>query len=231
LPEHLRSLRGEDIDCDLVFNAAPVRLRVTEVVAADGSRPTSFARMRYRRFSEVMLSEIWTELAVLTIARGGEPIEAHLVARGAKSGAAPVKRTITLRGGDAAERLANASRVLSTLEGLHRAACLGPVPLFATASPALHGSTVTKAKSSLGNDLQRSAELDHVYGAFSPEEILAAPVLPHDRDLLGEHAPVAASRARLYAEHLWGNYADTVDEVVSGDGSHDSDDASEDDDD
>jgi exodeoxyribonuclease V gamma subunit len=215
LPSSLQTLSaGVDVDGSVTVDGVDASMRIQNV--HDGA----FARVRYRRFTESMVLEPWVELAVLTLIKGGERFEAHLVSRGEKSGAAPVYRHFALVGETPEERLKTARAVLACVEGMYRAARSDVPPYFERASFVLATDGERKAENALDTDLQYSAASAYFFGDADPEVVFGERARASDYEHLGLTVPKhLGGRAALFAHHVWGAFAATTVSFSSGSGS------------
>jgi hypothetical protein len=180
----------------------------------------AFARVRYRRFTESMVLEPWVELAVLTLISREQGYQAHLVARGEKSGAKPVYRHFALVGASRKEQLETAKTVLACVEGMYRAARSDVPPYFERASFVLATDGERKAENALDTDLQYSAASAYFFGDADPEVVFGERARTADYEHLGLKIPAQlGGRAALFAHHVWGAFAATTVSFSSGSGS------------
>lgn len=214
LPAHLQSLNGNDEDCVLTFNNESVTLRITGVVDANmdkDSTPTSIVRIRYKRYVESLVLEMWVEVAILTIARNGQRVVGHLVSRSEKADdkAGGTHEVVELTGGTDEDRLARAHEVLVAVEGLHSAASAGVIPFFERASRKIADGNEKQAVNKFDQDIERSSAIRYAFGDQEFDDIQA--LLATDSDF--EHLSLPndkRKRAELFAHHVWGLFDKTV---------------------
>jgi hypothetical protein len=215
LPASLQTLSaGMDVDGTVTVDEMDTSMRIQNV--HDGA----IARVRYRRFTESMVLEPWVELAVLTLIGREQNYEAHLVARGEKTGAAPVHRNFALAGATPMERMDTARAVLACVEGMYRAARSDVPPYFERASFVLATDGERKAENALDTDLQYSAASAYFFGDADPEVVFGERASAGDYQHLGLTVPAQlGGRAALYAHHVWGAFAATTVSLTSDSGS------------
>jgi hypothetical protein len=159
LPEHLRNLQGQDVDCRVPFGESVATLRVPGVVTADDRH--EFVRVKYTRFSDVMDLQLWAEVVFLTIHQKGEEVIGYLATRNEDSDKkVPSTRTIALRGETPAARIEFAEIARRAIEVLVGAATRGPVDFFPSASHELSLGKQNKAAERLTKDASRSSAID-----------------------------------------------------------------------
>lgn len=205
LPDSVRTLpAGVDIDCRIALNDIDTTLRVNKVLV--GPELVECVRIRFKRFSESMLLELWLEVAALTLHFDGRPITGHLSARGTDSKfiKKPVYYSLALKGDNNEERKNHARIVLSCAHTIFQSASLSPVPLFEKTSRALNKKNEKKKQSAFDADIQSSNAVRFLYGDQSLEAITQLPILDIDSALVAENPEAhLIGRAELYADFLW----------------------------
>lgn len=206
LPSSLRDLTAtEDRDVEVSVGGVAVTGRVQSVSTVPNE--DAIVRLRFKRYDDTILLAPWIDLAMLTVADGGNTgFEAHVIARGAKSGAPPVATVLKIAGDDARERLTHATEVIRIASGIHYVASREHVPIFEKASRerAKKGRTVPAA---FEKDLERSADIELLLDGRSFDEVQAEQVTALDRQALG--ANDGAGRFDFYADLLWGTFEET----------------------
>jgi hypothetical protein len=226
LPENLRNLSaGTDVDGTISFSNTISSMRIQNI------KPEALVRIRYKRFNESLVLEPWLELAILTLITGGAYYEAHLVTRGPDPKQPPAHRHFALIGETPEERVATARVVIACVEGMHTAATNGALPYFERASYELSANQPKKASAALDRDLSFSAAAAYVFGEEVTESIFSKEAIDDDFKYLGvekTNAPVV--RAQLYADYVWGAFANTtILKTSSGEQSSDEDGVEDDD--
>ena len=202
LPEPLRSIsKGTDVDCNVLLPVSELKcsMRIQNV------QDNAITRVRYKKFNEALQLELWLELAILTIQRNGQYLEAHLVTRGDKP-AKPIYKKITLDGHTPEERLSHANMVIARVEGMYNATLSGPPPYFETASFELSKREKKKARAALANDFAYSPANSFIFGDQDVEQIFNEKLTDEDYALVHrepEDSDSATTRSHFYADHIW----------------------------
>ena len=202
LPEPLRSIsKGTDVDCNVLLPVSELKcsMRIQNV------QDNAITRVRYKKFNEALQLELWLELAILTIQRNGQYLEAHLVTRGDKP-AKPIYKKITLEGHTPEERLSHANMVIARVEGMYNATLSGPPPYFETASFELSKREKKKARTALANDFAYSPANSFIFGDQDVEQIFNEKLTDEDYALVHrepEDSDSATTRSHFYADHIW----------------------------
>jgi hypothetical protein len=114
---------------------------------------------------------------------------------------------------------------------MHTAATNGALPYFERASYELSANQPKKASAALDRDLSYSAAAAYVFGEEVTESIFSKEAIDDDFKYLGvkkTNAPVV--RAQLYADYVWGAFANTtILKTSSGEQSSDEDGVEDDD--
>jgi exodeoxyribonuclease V gamma subunit len=202
LPEPLRSIsKGTDVDCNVLLPVSELKcsMRIQNV------QDNAITRVRYKKFNEALQLELWLELAILTLQRNGQYLEAHLVTRGDKP-AKPVYKKITLEGHTPEERLSHANMVIARVEGMYNATLSGSPPYFETASFELSKREKKKARAALANDFAYSPANSFIFGDQDVEQIFNEKLTDEDYALVHrepEDSDSATTRSHFYADHIW----------------------------
>jgi len=203
LPASLRDLTAtEDRDVEVSVGGVTVTGKVQAISTV--SNTDAIVRLRFKRYDETILLAPWIDLAMLTVADGGNTVfKAYVVARGEKSGTPPVKNVLNLAGDDARERLANATEVIRIAAGIHQVASREHVPIFERASRERTRKDEETA-AEFKRDIERSAEIDLLLDGRSFDEVQEEQVTALDQQILGAHG--GTGRFDFYADLLWGTF-------------------------
>lgn len=227
LPSELRTLQGTDVDCLVDFGGSNVSLRVHGVVGTE--RGSEFARVRYARFNESRLLELWAEVALLTIHRKGEFVKGHVASRASSEAKKSEKfayATVAMKGDSPTARLASATRAINAIAKLHSIASTRPVAFFPSASHALVDGKLSEANKRLVSSAGFSSAIAWHLDGRSMRDLQGEPADPKDIAILRDDASDDSfSEVELFADHIWKAFAETTAEVTS---SSDDDDAGDD---
>ncbi len=215
LPEHLRSLQGDDVDCLVPFGDTTASLRVPGVVVTDGRH--EFARVKYTRFADSMELQLWAEVVFLTIHRKGESVVGYLATRGGDSASERVARTLSLKGNTPEERLSSAETARRAIEILHATAASGPVHFFPGASRELVDGNHGKAGEKLAKDANRNPAIGWYLDGRSIHDVEkddADPALV--KAVRGEDNDTRVSEVELFGTYIWSSFNDTTIQTDSG---------------
>ena len=202
LPEPLRAIsKGSDVDCNVLLPVSELQcsMRIQNV------QDNAITRVRYKKFNEALQLELWLELAILTLQRNGQYLEAHLVTRGDKP-TKPVYIKITVEGHTPEERITHANMVIARVEGMYNAALNGTPPYFETASFELSKREKKKARAAIANDFAYSSANSFIFGDQDIEHIFNEKLTEQDYALVHrapEDSDSATTRSHFYADHIW----------------------------
>jgi len=205
LPVELQTLQGEEVDCDLTIGTTTASFRIADVIETDDT--AKFARVRFKRFSDSLLLELWVELAILTAHRRGKLVVAHLVTRSSSSTSTkPTCYQAQIRGNSDDERLHNAERALAVVHAISTIASHIPVDFFPKASLVLSQKKYDKVDKELQSDTKYDPELawyldgqtlsDLQQSVPTEWELQILQAASHTKD------PVT-SRIEMYASFVW----------------------------
>ena len=202
LPEPLRAIsKGSDVDCNVLLPVSELQcsMRIQNV------QDNAITRVRYKKFNEALQLELWLELAILTLQRNGQYLEAHLVTRGDKP-TKPVYKKITVEGHTPEERITHANMVIARVAGMYNAALNGTPPYFETASFELSKREKKKARAAIANDFAYSPANSFIFGDQDIEHIFNEKLTEQDYALVHrtpEDSDSATTRSHFYADHIW----------------------------
>lgn len=214
LPTELQSLQGQEIDCVFDLDDTPITMRIADVNVANNH--TQFARVKFKRYAEALLLEMWVELAILTIHLHGQPVTAHLATRSADSKHSnPTYKRLTMKGTSDEERLDNALTALSAITGIARIASQIPVDFFPKASRELSVNAPQKAEAALQSDMKYDSEMAWYVADQTLSDFKDKPPTKQEIDVLREHSSISLdtrSRVDMYATYIWGTYSTTCED-------------------
>ena len=215
LPPELQTLQGEEIDCDLSIGDTTASFRIADVIETDDT--AKFARVRFKRFSDSLLLELWVELAVLTAHRRGKPVVAHLATRSSSSSTAePKSYQAHIRGESDEERLHNAQRALSVVHAISTIASHIPVDFFPKASLVLSQKKYDKVDKELQSDTKYDPELAWYLDGQTLTDLQQSAPTDWELQILQAashtNAPVT-SRIEMYASFVWDAFNATCERV------------------
>ena len=205
LPPELQTLQGEEVDCDLNIGNAAGSFRIADVVETDDI--AKFARVRFKRFSDSLLLELWVELAILTIHRRGKPVIAHLATRSPySSNTEPKCYQAQIRGDSDDERLHNAERALSVVHAISTIASHMPVDFFSKASLAVSQKNYDKVDKELQSDAKYDPELAWYLDGKTLTDLQQSAPTDWELQILkaASHTNTSiTSRIEMYASFVW----------------------------
>ncbi len=204
LPPELQTLQGEEVDCDLNIGNTTASFRIADVIETDDT--AKFARVRFKRFSDSLLLELWVELAVLTAHRRGKPVVAHLATRSSSGNAEPKCYQAQIRGDSDDERLHNAERTLSVVHAISTIASHIPVDFFPKASLVVSQKKYDKVDKELQSDAKYDPELAWYLDGQTLSDLQQSAPTDWELQILKAaslmNAPVT-SRIEMYASFVW----------------------------
>jgi exodeoxyribonuclease V gamma subunit len=211
LPTELRTLQGDEIDCLIDLHHTPVALRITDV--ANNGQVTEFVRVKFKRYTDALLLELWVELVALTIHLQGKPVIAHLSARGASStDENPTYQYLIMKGETDSERLEHAMSAMSAITGITRVASQIPVDLFPKTSHLIAEQDFGKADAALQSDAKYDSELAWYVADQTLSDFRKKKPTKEELALLKVGSSTIAntsSRVEMYASYIWGTFNET----------------------
>ena len=205
LPVELQTLQGEEVDCDLTIGTTTASFRIADIIETDET--AKFARVRFKRFSDSLLLELWVELAILTAHRRGKLVVAHLATRSSSStNTEPTCYQAQIRGNSDDERLHNAKRALAVVHAISTIASHIPVDFFPKASFVLSQKKYDKVDKELQSDTKYDPELAWYLDGQTLSDLQQSVPTEWELQILqaASHtkAPVT-SRIEMYASFVW----------------------------
>lgn len=211
LPVELQTLQGEEVDCDLTIGNTTASFRIADVIETD--QTAKFARVRFKRFSDSLLLELWVELAILTAHRRGKPVIAHLATRSSSSTSTePTCYQAQIRGDSDDERLHNAERALAVIHAISTIASHMPVDFFPKASLVISQKKYDKVDKELQSDSKYDPELAWYLDGQTLTDLQQSVPTDWELQILQVASQVNAprtSRVDMYASYIWNAFQET----------------------